>query len=186
MTLNGVDMLSHGGVGVMPTDTIDGIVGSALNKKTVERIYHLRKRDLKKPMIILIASISDLKLFGMKIDRKTRKILKNAWPGKVSVILNLGGTQNTTINKFKYLHCGAKTLAFRLPRPLWLRELLRTTGPLVASSANIAGKPSARTIAEAKKYFADNVDFYADAGRLDSKPSTLIKIRKRGVIVVRA
>jgi L-threonylcarbamoyladenylate synthase len=178
--MNIADLLGAGGVGIMPTDTIYGIVGSALDKKAVERIYRLRKRDLKKPMIILIAGIGDLKLFGVKVDRGTEKNLKDVWPGKVSVILPCPA------GKFSYLHRGTKTLAFRLPKPLRLRELLRTTGPLVAPSANLHGMPPARTIAEAKKYFADKVDFYADAGRLHSKPSTLIKIEQGRIVVVRA
>ncbi|MEK7522400.1 MAG: Sua5/YciO/YrdC/YwlC family protein [Patescibacteria group bacterium] len=53
------EILKNGGIGVIPTDTIYGIVGSALNKKTVERIYKLRRRNLKKPMIVLIGSIND-------------------------------------------------------------------------------------------------------------------------------
>ena len=60
-----VKILKTGGVGVIPTDTIYGLVGSALNKKTVERVYKLRHRNSKKPMIILIGEISDLKKLGI-------------------------------------------------------------------------------------------------------------------------
>ena len=183
--MNIADILCAGGVGVVPTDTIYGIVGSALNKKSVERIYHLRKRNVKKPMIVLIGDIGDLKLFGIKVDRRVRNVLKNVWPGKVSVILPLSGKRNATSDKFRYLHRETKTLAFRLPKPFWLREFLRITGPLVAPSANFAGELPAKTIAEAKRYFADKIDFYADTGRLDSKPSMLIKIERGKVIVVR-
>lgn len=177
--INIAEMLAHGGVGVMPTDTIYGIVGLALDKKAVERIYRLRKRDPKKPMIILISDIKDLKSFGMKIGRRTKKILKNVWPGKVSVILPCSA------GKFSYLHRGTKTLAFRLPKPLWLSRFLKTTGPLVAPSANLEGKPPAKTVGDAKRYFADKVDFYADTGRLHSKPSKLVKIERGKIVVVR-
>ncbi len=47
-------ILKSGGIGVIPTDTIYGLVGSALNKKAVRRIYQLRQRNPKKPLIILI------------------------------------------------------------------------------------------------------------------------------------
>ena len=75
-TMNIADMLCAGGVGVMPTDTIYGIVGSALDKKAVERIYRLRKRNVRKPMIILIGDAGDLKLFGVETDRRIRNILR--------------------------------------------------------------------------------------------------------------
>jgi len=150
-------LLEKGGVGVLPTDTIYGIVGSALRKKTVERIYRLRKRNPKKPMIVLIATLHDLKRFGVKIDSETARILKKLWPNKISVILPCRS------KKFSYLHRGTKTLAFRLPAEasakaglpsFSLRKLLKSVGPLVAPSANWEGERPARTIQEAKKYFS--------------------------------
>lgn len=45
-----ISLLKRGKIGVIPTDTIYGIVGSALNPKTVEKIYQLRKRALHKPI----------------------------------------------------------------------------------------------------------------------------------------
>ncbi|PJE67647.1 threonylcarbamoyl-AMP synthase, partial [Candidatus Shapirobacteria bacterium CG10_big_fil_rev_8_21_14_0_10_40_9] len=75
-----IEKLKNGGIGILPTDTIYGLVGSALVPKTVERIYRLRSRDPKKPMIILIGDFSDLKKFDIKIDEKMRMILKKYWP----------------------------------------------------------------------------------------------------------
>jgi L-threonylcarbamoyladenylate synthase len=171
--------LKKGGVGVMPTDTIYGIVGSALNKKTVERIYRLRKRNTKKPMIVLVSSQSDLRLFGATTTPAIKKLLKKLWPGKVSVIMPCPS------KKFSYLHRGSGTIAFRLPKAAMVRGILKITGPLVAPSANFEGKPAARTIKEAKRYFKDRVDFYADAGRLVSQPSTLVTIKNGSLIVLR-
>ena len=68
-----IKILKNSGIGVLPTDTIYGLVGRALDKKTVERIYKVRKRNPKKPLIILISSLSDLKLFGVKPDKKTKR-----------------------------------------------------------------------------------------------------------------
>jgi len=178
-------ILRSGGVGVLPTDTLYGIVGSALKPKTVARIYRLRKRNPKKPMIILVASAADTKKFGIAVDAKTKKILSKVWPGKVSVILRVSSRRRRMLKKFRYLHRGTGTLACRVPRPAWLRNLLKKTGPLIAPSANFEGQPPAPTISAARKYFGKNVDFYADAGRLTSKPSTLIKIEKGEVIILR-
>lgn len=174
-----IKILRRGGVGVLPTDTIYGIVGSALKIKIVERIYRLRKRNPRKPMIILIGSITDLRRFGVNVDSKTNKILKRFWPGKVSIILPCPS------KKFAYLHRGAKTLAFRLPAKKSLRALLRKTGPLVAPSANPEGKPPAKTIREARRYFGDKVDFYIEGGRLTRKSSKLIKMVDGKSIILR-
>ena len=172
-------ILKKGGIGVMPTDTIYGIVGSALDRATVERIYAIRRRNPKKPLIILIGSMRDLRRFGIRPDRKSAAIFRKLWPGKVSIILPCRN------KKFTYLHRGTKSLAFRLPAKRSLRNLLKRTGPLVAPSANWEGHPPARTIAQAKRYFGKGVDFYVGTGLLDSPPSTLVAIRRGRVIVLR-
>ncbi len=174
-----IKILKEGGIGVLPTDTIYGLVGSALNKETVERIYKVRKREKTKPFIILISSPNDLKIFGIKIKPFQKRLIKKFWPGPFSLIFDFKS------KKFLYLHRGRKSLALRVPRPKWLRDLLKETGPLVAPSANLAGMSYAKTIKEAKKYFGEKVDFYFDVGRIDKQPSTIIDIRKEEIKILR-
>ena len=164
---------------MIPTDTIYGIVCSAMNKKSVERVYRLRKRDKKKPMIILINSIRDIKMFGVLLDGGKEKKLEKIWPGKVSVILECRS------KKFSYLHRGGGTLALRLPRKPDLRDLLKKTGPLVAPSANIEGMEPSRTIKEAKGYFGKAVDLYIDGGRRAGKPSKLVEFTAKNIKILR-
>lgn len=195
-------LLQEGLIAVMPTDTIYGICGVAFKKEVVERIYRLRKRSPHKPMIILIADIKDLEFFGIKIgsnlyknlkngkfsnrfsdiNKNELKILQKLWPGPISVILDI--YEKNKIKKFYYLHRGTKTLAFRLPKPKWLRDILKISGPLVAPSANWEGYEPAKTISEAKKYFGDKVTYY-DGRRIKGKPSTLIKLKNGKIEVLR-
>jgi L-threonylcarbamoyladenylate synthase len=165
-----VKSIQKDGVGIFPTDTLYGILGSAFSKKAVERIYCIKGRDENKPFIILIASISDLKKFGVTLSKKQKDFLLTAWPGKVSVILPC------LEKKFEYLHRGTKSLAFRLPKNKKLIDLLKKTGPLVAPSANPQNKKPASTIAEAKKYFADSVDFYVSGSTKKGKPSRVVSL----------
>lgn len=174
-----IEILKRGGIGVMPTDTIYGLLGSALNKNTVERIYEVRKRQKTKPFIILISDLKDLKIFKIKLKPFQKELIKKFWPGPNSLIFDC------KLKKFKYLHRGKNSLAFRLPEPKWLRDLLKKTGPLVAPSANISGMEPAKTIKEARKYFGLKVDFYFDAGKINKKPSTLIDIRKKEIKILR-
>ncbi len=173
-----VKIIKKGGIGVMPTDTLYGLVGSAFSKKAVLRIYKVRKREKDKPFIILISSIADLRKFNIKLSARHLTFLKKIWPGPVSVILHLGNKKQKTRNKLFYLHRGANTLAFRLPKNKQLQNILRKTGPLVAPSANISGKLPATTITEARKYFGNNVDFYLDGGRISREPSLLLEIKR--------
>ena len=153
------ERIKQGEIGVIPTDTIYGIVCSAFNENSVEKLYKIRKRNKDKPMIILIGSVNDLKLFN--IDA----IVKN-WPEKTSIVFDC--------NDFEYLHRGKRSLAFRLPHNKDLIDILKISGPIVAPSANIEGGKPAENIKEAKSYFGDKIDFYLDVGTIKSKPSRII------------
>ena len=159
-----IKILKSSGVGVIPTDTLYGLVGNAFSKEAVKRIYKIKGREKNKKLIILISSLKDLEKFEIKVNSVQHSVLNKFWPGKVSIIL--------------------KGKAFRLPNKKSLIEILKKTGPLVAPSANPSGLQPAMTIKEAKEYFGDNVDFYLAGGKLKSEPSTLIKINKIGEIEV--
>ncbi len=174
---NIASVLKQGGVVVMPTDTLYGIVGSALNIKTVERIYSARKRNPEKPCIILIGDMKGVAEFGIGLTlEQTKEIEKFTLP--TSFILDCGE------EKFAYLHRGTKTLAFRIPADKDLRNLLKETGPLVAPSANIEGLPPAKNIEEAKQYFGDKVELYVDGGEIAGRASRVIKLASDGSATV--
>jgi len=175
--------LRQGSIGVMPTDTIYGIVGSAFDPEAVARIYRLRKRNAKKPFIILISSIASLAKFGIKPDVYRRAFLKEAWPGRVSIILPLPAKKYA--KQYEYLHRGTGSLAFRLPDAPPLRALVSKTGALVAPSANWEGERPARTIKEAQKFFGHEIEFYIDGGRIAGKASSLIDLSGDAPVVLR-
>ena len=162
--------LKKGAIGVFPTDTLYGVVGSALSKRAVERIYRVKGRSEGKPLIILISALSDIKKFGIPLTPEHTTFLNTVWPGPVSIILPCPHT------KFAYLHRGTRSLAFRMPKQKSLRDFLKLSGPLTAPSANPQGLKPAHTILEAKKYFANAVDFYVPGGRKIGKPSRVVSL----------
>ena len=158
---NLIKILKEGGVAVMPTDTIYGVVGSDLNKNTVDIIFKIRNRNPEKPCINLIGSIDQLQKFNISISEGQKKQIQN-FTEPTSFILD--------------------TTSFRLPDNENLRNLLLQTGPLIAPSANTEGMPPAQNIFEAKKYFGRNVDIYIDGGEIKGKASRVIKLHKDGSI----
>jgi L-threonylcarbamoyladenylate synthase len=174
-----VQAIRQGAVGVMPTDTVYGIVASAKRDDAVERIYELKERDSSKPFVILISSIHDLGIFRVPLSKTAHKILAKIWPAEISVILPCKQ------KRFYYLHRGHKSLAFRMPNNHKLLDLLKKTGPLASSSANLSGHPTSKNISQAKEYFGRQIDFYVSGGELDNPPSTLVEIKGRKIIVKR-
>src|SRR3989344_7686334 len=172
-------LLVSGGVGVLPTDTIYGLHGSAKFPETIERIYRLKNREGDKPMIILISSLLDLDQFGIFLDEKNKAILGKVWPNPVSVVLSCPNPQ------FKYLHRGKESLAFRIHKDEFLQNILCQSGPLVSTSVNLAGGKSAESIDEAAEYFGDRIDLYVNKGELSNGSSTVIALKNGEIQVLR-
>ena len=182
-----IEFLAEGGMGIMPTDTLYGLVASALDPDAVERVYKIKQRNGSKPLIVLISDLEQVEQFGIVLDDALIEQLSTYWPivastekkEAYSIVLP------TVDDQYEYLSCGTDTIAFRLPDDDELRELIRAVGPLVAPSANPEGYPPATTVDEAQKYFGSDADFYVDGGTLDGKPSTLIRIENDEVEVLR-
>jgi len=174
-----IEQLNENRVIVMPSDTIYGIFGKALDKSVADRIYGIKNRDFSKPFILMINDLDDLKLFGIKVGLEITNKLNKIWPNKVTVLLKCENKE------FEYLHRGTKELAFRIPKNKDLVEILSNTGPLISTSANISNKPYAKTIDEAKSYFGNSIDTYIDGGYIEDLPSTLIKIENNNIRILR-
>ncbi len=170
----------QGGIAVVPTDTIYGVVASAFSKRAVEKIYTVRGRNSKKPCIVLISDIKDLRRFGVTLLPAECDLVRSWWPGPVSVVFP-GISQ-----EFSHLHRGVGSLAFRIPNNQKLRNLIKTTGPIIAPSANRESEPPARTIAEAHAMFGDAIDTHVDGGLCKSPPSTVVAFENGAVRLVRA
>jgi L-threonylcarbamoyladenylate synthase len=170
-------LLVDGAIGVIPTDTVYGVVARAADERAVARLYALKSRE-RKPGTLIAAGIDQLEALGLK--HRYLKAVEQYWPGAVSVIIPASDP------KLAYLHQGKLALAVRIPDDKVLQQLLKVTGPLLTSSANSPGEPTAVTPQEAKDYFGDKVDFYVDGGDLsDREPSTIIRIVDDAVEVLR-
>lgn len=166
---------TRGQIAVIPTDTVYGVVARAADPQAVARLYELKRRE-SKPGTLVAATINQLIVLG--IERRYLEKAEALWPGAVSVITPCGPHLN-------YIHQGVNSLAIRIPDDPRLLELLHQTGPLLTSSANQPGEPPATTVAEARAYFGDQVEWYEDGGVVDRQPSTVIRVVDNVIEVVR-
>lgn len=167
-----VGALVRGGVVVLRTDTIYGLIACANNEQAVERIYRIKNRNPSKPCIILLDQPSMAYGHGEELDQDNR----------------LHGQDHPT----SFLIEAAKApvwllrqnheLAYRVPHHAGLQQLIAQTGPLIAPSANPEGIAPARTATEAMDYFGDAVDVYVDGGEvpINMLPSRLVRVHPDG------
>lgn len=170
-------LLQPSAVAVIPTDTVYGLVARAADEAAVNHMFEIKKRDAK-PGTLIAASIEQVEALGIK--RRYLKAVEQYWPGAVSVVIPAADPS------LKYLHRGKMSIAVRLPKDAELEKLLQQTGPLMTSSANDPGEPTATNIQMAKDYFGDKADAYVDGGDLsDRQPSTVIRIVDDAIEVLR-
>lgn len=171
-----IKSVQNGAVGVLPTDTVYGLVCSAKDEKAVERLYSLKSRE-HKPGTVIAATVEQLAQLGLKA--RYLKAVEHFWPGAISVIIPSGP-------ELSYLHQELFGLATRIPADDAICDLLLQTGPLLTSSANLPEEAPANTVEEAKAYFGTKVDFYVDGGDLSHhEASTVIAIRDDAIEVLR-
>lgn len=166
--------LKAGGIAVLRTDTLYGLVASANSESAVQKIYDIKGRNPAKACIVLIADQSQL-LPGTQWTREYQDIAAKYWPGPVTII--------TPVTKEvpNYIRRHQVTVAYRLPDREDLRTLLRQTGPLIAPSANPEGHTPATTIDQAIDYFGDKVAYYVDGGVCDrATASRIIQLDNTG------
>lgn len=174
-----IGKIKKGAIGVLRTDTVYGVVCSAFCEEAIEKMYTICGRDDHKPFVVLVSNVGSLARFGVKLCESAKEVIGSVWPGKVSIVIDCESSH------FRFLHRGRKSVAFRLPEDEKLREIIEKTGPLATTSANPQGEKTAQTVEEARNYFGDNIDFYVKGGKCEFLPSTIIKIGKGKVELIR-
>ena len=178
------DILSNGGIAILPTDTVYGFSGivdikSLKNKfDTDEQIRKIKGRSETKPLIQLIAKPEDIFLYT-KDDIPSSVMEK--WPGPLTVIVNL--KEDCPLEN----KAGLPTVAFRCPGDEWLRKIIAKLGaPLYSTSVNRSGQPVLESPRQIIDEFEKEAALIVDDGeKKGALPSTLISIQDGNVKVLR-
>ncbi|MEA3293068.1 MAG: L-threonylcarbamoyladenylate synthase [Patescibacteria group bacterium] len=177
-------IIKKGGIVLSPTDTVYGFLCDYSNKKAIEKLFKLKKREKSKPFPIFVKNLKMARIFA-KINNKEICFLKKVWPGKTTVILE------RKINVFPNIFPNKKTIGLRVSKHKLIKGLFRKIDyPIVQTSANISGRPCSTQIKEILKEFVKSSkvqpDLIIDAGNLKlSKPSQIIDLTKSKPILLR-
>ncbi len=176
-----VEVLKKGGVILYPTDTVWGIGCDATNPEAVKKVYEIKKRDDSKAMICLVDS-------DVRMQRYFRNVPEVAWhiidiADKPMTII-LDGAVNVAPN----LVAEDGSLAVRVTREEFSRQLCyRFQKPLVSTSANISGEPTAQNYRDISPYIISAVDYVCWCRRQEHEPhqpSSIIKLSPNGEVKI--
>lgn len=177
--------MKAGGVIAFPTDTVYGLGAEAFNEQAIERIYEIKGRPRQLPFPLLLANANQVVDVAESVPEVAWLLMKHFWPGGLTLVLAKG------IRLPDYLTRGGATIAVRVPNHPVPLALIRSLGvPIIGTSANVSGQPSALTAQEVEFQLREKVDLIIDGGRcpggIESTvvdvTSGILKVLRQGLI----
>ncbi|WP_053351957.1 L-threonylcarbamoyladenylate synthase [Leucobacter musarum] len=162
--------IGRGELIVMPTDTVYGVAADAFSPEAVQRLLDAKGRGRQSPPPVLIPNTDTLAALAAEVVAPVHALAEAFWPGALTII-----TRANPLLSWDLGETGG-TVALRIPDQPLAIELLRETGPLAVSSANLTGEPAARTAAAAQDMLGDAIAVYLEAGEsgADGVASTIV------------
>ncbi|QXJ21784.1 threonylcarbamoyl-AMP synthase [Actinomadura graeca] len=156
---------------VLPTDTVYGVGVDAFMPIAVEALLEAKGRGREMPPPVLVGSVRAATALVDDLGSYGQDLIDEFWPGALTLVCRANPTLMWDLGETK------GTVALRMPMHELAVELLKETGPLAVSSANLTGQPAARTAAEAEKMLGDAVSVYLDGGPSGhAEPSTIVDL----------
>ena len=174
-----VEILRGGGIVIYPTDTVYGMGCDLLNKKGIERIYEIQRRDRKQPLSFICADLKDISRYA-RVSDDAYKIMKRLLPGPYTFILEASRAVPKIILPKR------QTTGIRVPDNRICQDLVAEMGSPVISTSIKNGEgellSDPRIIEE---LFGKRVDMIIDGGIIAATPSSVVSLLDEGVEVIR-
>ncbi len=167
--------MHYGKVFVYPTDTVYGIGCNACNKKSVERIFDIKKRNKDKPVSVLAPSFGWIKK-NCVVNTNLEKYL----PGPFTLVLEKSNEYN-----LPKIVSRTNKIGVRIPKHKFTNIIHEANVPFITTSANFSGDKSAGSLKDIPNELLEQVDFVVDGGKLSGKPSKVIDLTKKNLNVLR-
>lgn len=176
-----IEILKKGGIILYPTDTVWGIGCDATNAEAVKRIYELKKRADNKSMLVLVDGFAQLERYVDTIPDVAYSLIELS-DKPVTIIYDKG------VGLAENLMGMDGSIGVRVTNEPFSKELCRRfRRPVVSTSANISGEPSAIIFDDIKSEILDNVDYVVKYRQNDTSkksPSSVIKLGAHGEVKI--
>ncbi|RKG52034.1 threonylcarbamoyl-AMP synthase [Corallococcus sp. AB011P] len=158
-----VELLRHGGVIALPTETVYGLAANAEDELAVRRVFAIKGRPANHPLIVHIPDEEYLPEWAREVPDEAKALARAFWPGPLTLVLRRTSKATDAVTG------GQDTVALRVPGHSVAMEVLeRLGGGVAAPSANRFGRVSPTTAEHVQRDLGDDVDLVLDGG-----PSTV-------------
>ena len=178
------EILDNDGVIAFVTDTVWGIGCLPSSRKAVKKIYEIKHREAKKPLILMSYDIYPLfDYVKQPIEKEAQKLIKKYFPGALTLVLNK--SENTP----DHITSGLSTVGIRVPDNEVFSNICKNIAGrvLATTSANISGEPPALSYEEALNYIGDKVDLVIEdfGHHAKGKASTVVGFKDSNAVIYR-
>ena len=174
------EKLHKGGIIAIPTDTVYGFAALVSDETAIEKLYRIKEREQNKSIAVLLGDAEQASLIAHKFPPKAQRLAKTYWPGALTIIVRKRAElpANLTSNDL---------VGLRIPDHAFTRDLIRLTGPLAVTSANISGQPPAKSVPDFLNILGPQLDMIIDGGPCrGGVPSSVINCETEPAVVLRA
>ncbi len=166
-----VSAVRRGELIVLPTDTVYGIGADAFTPSAVTGLLNAKGRGRNMPPPVLVGSVRAATALIDDLGTYGQDLIDEFWPGALTLVCRANPNLMWDLGETK------GTVAVRMPMDTLAVELLKETGPLAVSSANLSGRPAARNADEAEEMLGDSVEVYLDGGQVaQGDASTIVDL----------
>jgi L-threonylcarbamoyladenylate synthase len=156
---------------VLPTDTVYGIGAEAFSPAAVTSLLAAKQRGRDMPPPVLVGTVRTATALVEELSDAGRDLIGEFWPGGLTLVCRAQRTLSWDLGDTR------GTVAIRMPLHPVALDLLKETGPLAVSSANVSGMPAATTVDEAVDQLGDTVAVFLDDGpATGGVPSTIVDL----------
>ena len=164
---------------VYPTETVYGIGADIYNEAAVKNLYVVKNRPFDMPLSVAVSDKAMLERVAV-LNENADKLIKAFLPGPLTIIIKKQPDVPDIVTS------SSQKVGIRIPDNRFALELIRRTGPIIATSANLHSHLDAVDVDSAITDFGDAVDTYIDAGRCTiGQPSTIVWLMDKQVEIVR-
>ncbi|HET9260240.1 MAG TPA: L-threonylcarbamoyladenylate synthase [Acidimicrobiia bacterium] len=174
-----VRAVANGEVVGLPTDTVYGVGVDPFNVDAVARLFELKGRPEFKPIGVLAATTSQAREIGF-ISDEVAVLADRHWPGALTLVVAARVVMAEWVGDVQ-----TRTIGVRVPDHPSTLELLKVTGPLAVTSANVSGGAETMNDDEARAVFGDKVAVYLEGSAPGGQASTVVDATGAHLVVLR-
>jgi len=175
------DMLLRSGEPVVfPTDTVYGLGAWLWEADAVERLFQVKGRDAAKAISVLVGDPGALPAVTARMGPLAEQLARRFWPGPLTLVVAGHPALPSNLSP-------RPTVGVRMPDHLAALALLRRTGPLAVTSANLSEAPNTVTAEEVLAQLDGRIPLILDGGRVPGGlPSTVVDCTGDDLVILRA